>query len=165
MASEKKVRQSDNDSRWSSMRNIITFLYQPSHLANLIPTMQCYINSFFDTITKLQQENNDDIAFSELSLRLAIDVIGKTAFGIGFSLNESSSSKDHLNNIENGSNDNASAFLKQHMYSVTSLKMDLSSSFSTVLGLITPVLQKPCREILRRVPGTADHKLQHSNSV
>ncbi|WOL09081.1 hypothetical protein Cni_G17834 [Canna indica] len=152
------------DSRWSSTRNLITSLYQPSHLAGLIPTMHRYINSFSDTIAKLQQENDGDIPFSELSLRLAIDVIGKTAFGIEFGLlNESSSSKDRINDVKNGGGDDASAFLKQHTYSVASLKMDLSSSFSTVLGLVAPVLQKPCREILRRVPGTADHKLQRTN--
>lgn len=31
------------DSRWSSMRNIIVSIYQPSHLAGLIPTMESYI--------------------------------------------------------------------------------------------------------------------------
>ncbi|CAL9104839.1 unnamed protein product [Musa textilis] len=140
------------DSRWSSTRNIITSLYQPAHLASLIPTMHHYVTSFCHTISTIQR-NREDVPFSELSLRLAIDIIGKTAFGIEFG----------LLNDDDDNDDDGSCFLRQHTYSISSLKMDLSGSLSTALGLIAPVLQKPCSEIFKRIPGAADYKLHQIN--
>ncbi|XP_008782508.2 cytochrome P450 711A1-like [Phoenix dactylifera] len=156
------------DARWSAMRNTIISLYQPSHLASLIPTMQSYAVSLSLNVSNVQEEE-EDIDFSELALRMAIDVIGKTAFGVEFDLSKhAASSQKTLQNrysdvCNNDDDDEVSGFLKQHMYSIGSLKMDLSSSLSTSLGLIAPVLQKPCRELLKRIPGTADYKIYHNN--
>ncbi|KAL2517882.1 Cytochrome [Abeliophyllum distichum] len=41
--------------------------------------------------------------------------------------------------------------------------MDLSGSFSIVLGLLIPVLQEPFRQILKRIPGTKDWKVDRTN--
>ncbi|RWW81010.1 hypothetical protein BHE74_00010622 [Ensete ventricosum] len=141
------------DSRWTSTRNLITSLYQPAHLASLIPTMHHYATSFCHTISTIQR-NREDVPFSELSLRLTMSVIGKTAFGIEFGL---------LNDDSSGccNDDDGSCFLRHLIYSVTYLKMDLS--VSTTLGMIAPLLQKPCREIFKRIPGTADYKLHQIN--
>ncbi|KAG1335384.1 cytochrome P450 711A1 [Cocos nucifera] len=142
------------------MRNAIISLYQPSHLASLIPTMQSYAESLSLNVSNAQEE--EDIDFSELTLRMAIDVIGKTAFGVEFDLSKhTTSQKSHQNHY--GDRDEVSGFLNQHMYSIETLKMDLSSSFSTSLGLIAPVLQKPCREVLKRIPGTGDYKIYQNN--
>ncbi|XP_010915293.3 cytochrome P450 711A1 isoform X1 [Elaeis guineensis] len=152
------------DSRWSAMRNTIISLYQPSHLASLIPTMQSYAESLSLNVSNAQEE--EDIDFSKLTLRMAIDVIGKTAFGVEFHLSKHTSSQKSLQNHygDVGNNDDeVSGFLKQHMYSIQTLKMDLSSSFSTSLGLIAPLLQKPCREVLKRIPGTGDYKIYQNN--
>ncbi|KAF7109919.1 hypothetical protein CFC21_110104, partial [Triticum aestivum] len=72
------------DERWSAMRNTIISLYQPSHLAGLIPTMQRCIERAADTIQL--NGNAVDIDFSDLALKLATDVIGQAAFGVDFAL-------------------------------------------------------------------------------
>ncbi|XP_042430720.1 cytochrome P450 711A1-like isoform X1 [Zingiber officinale] len=148
------------DSRWNITRNLITALYQPTHLAGLIPTMNHYVAAFSAAVSHFHRLR-EDVPISDLALRLAIDVLGKTAFGIDFKL----LSDPTISGVSdaNGDGDEASAFLKEHTYSVSSLKMDLSSSFSTMLGLIAPVLQIPSRQILKRIPGTADHKLERTH--
>ncbi|XP_072998431.1 cytochrome P450 711A1 isoform X2 [Typha latifolia] len=142
------------DSRWSAMRNTIISLYQPSHLANLIPTMQSYIDSATESLSKHQEE---DITFSNFSLKLATDVIGQAAFGIDFGLSkEGSANKSEID-------EEVSALIEEHMYSTTSLKMDLSGSFSIIVGLIVPFLQEPFKQLFKRIPGTADWKIEKTN--
>ncbi|XP_074571312.1 cytochrome P450 711A1-like [Curcuma longa] len=153
------------DSRWSITRNLITALYQPTHLAGLIPTMNHYVAAFSAAVSHFDRLH-EDVPISDLALRLAIDVLGKTAFGIDFNLLSDltiSGVGRGDGDREEDADDEASAFLKEHTYSVSSLKMDLTSSFSTTLGLIAPVLQTPCRQILKRIPGTADHKLERTH--
>ncbi|PQM38438.1 hypothetical protein Pyn_20368 [Prunus yedoensis var. nudiflora] len=41
--------------------------------------------------------------------------------------------------------------------------MDLSGSLSIILGLLVPILQEPFRQILKRIPGTMDWKVEHTN--
>jgi cytochrome P450 len=41
--------------------------------------------------------------------------------------------------------------------------MDLSGSFSIILGLLVPILQEPFRQILKRIPGTMDWKVDRTN--
>ncbi|RWW85808.1 hypothetical protein BHE74_00005487 [Ensete ventricosum] len=143
------------DSRWSAMRNTIISLYQPTHLAGLIPTVQSYIDS---ATRHLSSTQNDDVTFSDLSLRLATDVIGEAAFGVDFGLSGGSPPDG-----ERSKDGEVSEFIKEHVYSTTSLKMDLSGSFSIVLGLIVPVLQEPVRQLLKRIPGTVDWKIHRTN--
>nr|CAD1843152.1 unnamed protein product [Ananas comosus var. bracteatus] len=143
------------DSRWQEMRNTIISLYQPSHLASLIPIMQSYIESATQT---LSSDKGKDLTFSELSLKLATDIIGQAAFGADFGLSKEGSLQE--SNVD----DDVSAFVKEHMYSTTSLKMDLSGSFSIIVGLLVPILQEPCKQILKRIPGTADWKIEKTNS-
>jgi thromboxane-A synthase len=50
-----------------------------------------------------------------------------------------------------------------HIYSTTSLKMDLSGSLSTIVGTLVPLLQKPLRQVLLRIPGSADREIQRVN--
>ncbi|QCD99141.1 Cytochrome P450 [Vigna unguiculata] len=153
------------DSRWSTMRNTILSVYQPSHLASLVPMMQ----SFIESATQNLDTPNEDMIFSDLSLRLATDVIGEAAFGVNFghlskplSLCESIKS---VSSVKNGDDDDdeVSDFINQHIYSTTQLKMDLSGSFSIILGLLAPILQEPFRQILKRIPGTMDRKIESIN--
>lgn len=137
------------------MRNTIISLYQPTHLAGLIPTMQSYIDSATRHLSSTQK---DDVTFSDLSLRLATDVIGEAAFGVDFGLSGGSPPDG-----ERSKDGEVSEFIKEHIYSTTSLKMDLSGSFSIVLGLLVPVLQEPVRQLLKRIPGTADWKIHQTN--
>jgi len=67
--------------RWTTMRNIIISLYQPSHLSGLIPTMESYIE-------RAARNLNDggEVIFSKLALTLFTDVIGHAAFGADFGL-------------------------------------------------------------------------------
>lgn len=137
------------DSRWSSMRNTIISMYQPSHLASLVPTMQSFIKSALQN--NLHRQNHQDLDFSSFSIKLATDVIGQSAFGINFGLsNPSIITKNHDPNPE------ASDFIKQHIYSTTALKMDLSGSLSIIIGLLFPILQQPFRQLLRRLPYSMD---------
>ncbi|XP_027356536.1 cytochrome P450 711A1-like [Abrus precatorius] len=150
------------DSQWSTMRNTILSVYQPSHLSRLVPTMQ----SFVESATQNLDSQKEDIIFSNLSLRLATDVIGQAAFGVNFGLSKPHSICDTIkcvnNTNESGSNE-VSDFINQHIYSTTQLKMDMSGSFSIILGLLIPILQEPFRQILKRIPGTMDWKIERTN--
>ena len=148
------------------MRNTILSVYQPSHLASLVPTMQ----SFIESATQNLDTPNEDIIFSNLSLRLATDVIGEAAFGVNFGLSNPQSACESIkygnNNVVGdnlGASDEVSDFINQHIYSTTQLKMDLSGSFSIILGLLVPLLQEPFRQILKRIPGTMDWKIENIN--
>ncbi|XP_057424778.1 cytochrome P450 711A1-like [Lotus japonicus] len=194
------------DSRWSTMRNTILSVYQPSRLANLVPTMQSFIESATQNLDDIDTSKEDTIIFSNLSLRLATDVIGDAAFGVnfGFSTKPHSSCESINTSVDNmvsncgtqlrphqsvfinnsgmqrqpqfktpvnnnaagaatDDDDEVSDFINQHIYSTTQLKMDLSGSFSIILGLIAPILQEPFRQILKRVPGTMDWKIEQTN--
>ncbi|KAK3012664.1 hypothetical protein RJ639_008853 [Escallonia herrerae] len=139
------------DARWSTMRNTILSVYQPSYLAKLVPTMQAFIESATEDL-----HSKEDITFSDLSLKLASDVIGDAAFGVDFGL-----SKPHTQHQQNDKE--IENFINQHIYSTTMLKMDLSGSFSIILGLLIPILQEPFRQILKRIPGTMDWKVDRTN--
>lgn len=143
------------------MRNTIISVYQPSHLASLIPTMQSFIESATQNLHSFQEE---DIAFSNLSLKLATDVIGQAAFGVNFGLSKPQSISDSVQIVDNEDGDKeVSDFINKHIYSTTQLKMDLSGSFSIILGLLVPILQEPFRQILKRIPGTMDWKVEVTN--
>ncbi|KAG6388040.1 hypothetical protein SASPL_153237 [Salvia splendens] len=135
--------------RWSTMRNAIVSIYQPSHLATLIPTMQDFIASATEDL------GSNDIALSDLSLRLATDVIGKAAFGVDFGLSKPCSQRNEDGQVQE--------FINQHVYSTSQVKMDLTGSFSIILGALIPFLQEPFRQILKRIPGTMDWKLDRTN--
>lgn len=147
-----KKKEFCRDERWVSMRNTIVSLYQPSHLANLIPTMQKTIEAAFSNLSTV-----DEVLFSDLTLKLTTDIIGQTAFGVDFKLTHSHSDGDT-------NDDDREEFIKLHMYSTSSLKMDLSGSFSIILGLVFPVLQEPFRWILKRIRGTSDYKIEQTNT-
>lgn len=149
------------DARWSTMRNTILSVYQPSHLASLVPTMQ----SFIESATENFQSSNEEITFSNFSLKLATDVIGQAAFGVDFGLSKPQSASDSINSFHSQGKDNCdvSEFINQHIYSTTQLKMDLSGSFSIIIGLLVPILQEPFRQILKRIPGTMDWKVDRTN--
>uniref|UniRef100_A0ACD5ZZM9 Uncharacterized protein n=1 Tax=Avena sativa TaxID=4498 RepID=A0ACD5ZZM9_AVESA len=135
------------------MRNTIISLYQPSHLAGLIPTMQGCVERTAETI---QLTVEGDFDFSDLALKLATDVIGQAAFGVDFALSAPPQS-------ERDGGGEAAEFVAEHVHSTTSLKMDLSGSLSIVLGLVAPALQAPARWLLRRIPGTADRRIARTN--
>lgn len=140
------------DERWSAMRNTIISLYQPSHLAGLVPTMQHCIERAADAILAAGVQQNGDVDFSDLSLKLATDIIGQAAFGVDFGLTAS------------GPGGEAAEFIREHVHSTTSLKMDLSAPLSVALGLVAPALQGPVRRLLSRVPGTADWRVARTNA-
>ncbi|KAF3794854.1 Cytochrome P450 711A1 [Nymphaea thermarum] len=148
------------NARWSTMRSAITSIYQPSHIASLAPEMNHVIRNAALGFTNNEDE---DIDFSDFSLKLANDVIGKAAFGVDFGL--TSNSPDAEKEI--------SDFINKHIYSTTSLKMNLNATFSAFLGLFLPIMQWPAKRILERIPGTADWQYrltysclsQHLNSI
>jgi cytochrome P450 len=138
------------DKRWSKMRNTILSLYQPSHLTSLIPTM----HSFITSATHNLDSKPRDIVFSNLFLKLTTDIIGQAAFGVDFGL----SGKKPIKDVE------VTDFINQHVYSTTQLKMDLSGSLSIILGLLIPILQEPFRQVLKRIPGTMDWRVEKTNA-
>ncbi|KAI4376435.1 hypothetical protein MLD38_014198 [Melastoma candidum] len=150
------------DEIWSTMRNTVLSVYQPSHLAGLIPMMQSYIESATKGLDKSEE---DDLIFSNLSLKLATDVIGKAAFGVDFGLSKPQAMQDpvEVGGRGGGNSNEVSDFINQHMYSTTQLKMDLSGTFSIILGLLLPVLQEPFRQVLKRIPATMDRKVDQVN--
>ncbi|ESR64106.1 cytochrome P450 711A1 [Citrus sinensis] len=145
--------------RWSTMRNTILSVYQPSHLASLVPTMQSFIESATQNL-----DSTEDITFSDLSLKMATDVIGQAAFGVNFGLSKPQPISDSVTSVDTPANaSEVSDFINQHIYSTTQLKMDLSGSLSIILGLLFPIIQEPFRQILKRIPGTMDWKFARTN--
>nr|XP_043635148.1 cytochrome P450 711A1-like [Erigeron canadensis] len=141
------------DQRWSSMRNTIVSMYQPTHLATLVPMMQSYIEAIAENIRE-----DEDINFKELALKISTDVIGKAAFGTDFGL-----CRQQPDQHQQQQQEDANLFIKQHVYSTSMLKMTLSGSMSILLGLILPILQQPCRRIFVNIPWTTDWKLHRTN--
>lgn len=124
--------------------------------------MQNYIESATENLHSSKQ----DITFSNLSLKLATDVIGQAAFGVSFGLSKPQSiSESTIKTVDNhgSQNDEVSDFINQHIYSTTQLKMDLSGSISIIIGLLFPILQEPFRQLLKRLPGTMDWKVERTN--
>uniref|UniRef100_A0A0E0CI45 Cytochrome P450 n=2 Tax=Oryza meridionalis TaxID=40149 RepID=A0A0E0CI45_9ORYZ len=149
------------DSTWSSMRNMVIPLYQPARLAGLIPTMQSYVDALVDNIAGCPDQ--DCIPFCQLSLCMAIDIIGKTAFGIEFGLSrKAADAAGDDGGGDGGGDDDVKEFLREYKKSMEFIKMDLSSSLSTIMGLFLPCVQTPCKRLLRRVPGTADYKMDQN---
>uniref|UniRef100_A0A0D3ESY5 Uncharacterized protein n=1 Tax=Oryza barthii TaxID=65489 RepID=A0A0D3ESY5_9ORYZ len=149
--------------RWTSMRNMIISIYQPSHLASLIPTMESFIQRASKNL-----DGQKEITFSDLSLSLATDVIGLAAFGTDFGLSKVPVTTDD-SNIDKIAADTSveakasSEFIKMHMHATTSLKMDLSGSLSILVGMLLPFLQEPFRQVLKRIPGMGDYKIDRVN--
>ncbi|XP_062233935.1 cytochrome P450 711A1-like [Phragmites australis] len=150
------------DERWSATRNTIISLYQPSHLAGLIPTMQLCIERAAEAISAAADREHGDVDLSDLSLKLATDIIGQAAFGVDFGLTAQGANEAGGEGADEVSGEGAE-FIREHVHSTTSLKMDLSAPLSVVLGLVTPGLQGPARRLLSRVPGTADWKVARTN--
>lgn len=144
------------NSRWSSMRGAIQPLYQTGRISNLLPVMErvaCVLKRKLAT-----KEEGEDIDFSELLLRVATDIIGEAAFGERFELTEENTTVSSSNPSE------VSEFIKQHVYSTSSLKMDLNGTCSILVGIMFPIAQEPFRQILSRIPGTGDWKVSINNS-
>ncbi|KAM0970381.1 hypothetical protein FF1_018465 [Malus domestica] len=102
-------------------------MYQPSHLASLVPTMQSFTESATQKFDLFKED--EEITFSNLSLWLATDVIGQAAFGVNFGLSKPQSiseSIDKIDSKDNNDDDQIFYFVNQHFYSTTQLKMDLS---------------------------------------
>ncbi|XP_066329802.1 cytochrome P450 711A1-like [Miscanthus floridulus] len=148
------------DSTWSAMRSTVVPLYQPARLAGLIPVMQSYVDILVANIAGCPDQ--DCIPFCQLSVRMAIDIIGKTAFGIEFGLSKNTAATGETEGGDGEGDDNVREFLKEYKRSMEFVKMDLSSSLSTILGLFLPCVQTPCKRLLRRVPGTADYKMNEN---
>nr|CAB3473999.1 unnamed protein product [Digitaria exilis] len=144
------------DSRWQSMRNVLVSIYQPSHLASLIPVIQPYVERAGHLL-----HHGQEITFSDLTLKLFSDTIGQVAFGVDFGLTKdtTTASTPTTESVDNAATD----FIQKHFYATTSLKMDLSGSLSIVLGQFIPFLQEPVRQLLMRVPGTADQRMEETN--
>jgi thromboxane-A synthase len=154
---EAKLGLFARDSRWSAMRNIIVSIYQPSHLASLIPTMESYIERATRNLS-----DGDDIDFSKFALGLSTDVIGQAAFGTDFALSGKPLSPD--NDISNDDGPRVSKeFVNKHLHATTSLKMDMSGSLSIIVGQLVPFLHKPFVEVLKRIPGAADRVIHQVN--
>uniref|UniRef100_A0A0D3GHY2 Cytochrome P450 n=1 Tax=Oryza barthii TaxID=65489 RepID=A0A0D3GHY2_9ORYZ len=129
------------DARWSAMRNTIISLYQPSHLAGLIPTMHSCVARAADAIAAAAAAPEQrDVDFSDLSLKLATDVIGKAAFGVDFGLTAAAAAAPRSDDTADADRGEAAEFIREHVHSTTSLKMDLSGSLSIVLGLMRALL-------------------------
>ncbi|KAH9308061.1 hypothetical protein KI387_035972, partial [Taxus chinensis] len=143
------------NSRWSSMRGAVQPQYQPSRIANLVPLMERTICILKDHLST--KDEKQDINFSELLLQLATDIIGEAAFGERFDLTPSTSTGSSTHPVE------VSEFVKQHVYSTTSLKMDLTGTFSIIMGILFPIVQEPFRLILSRIRGTGDWKVEQNN--
>ncbi|XP_050157113.1 cytochrome P450 711A1-like [Malus sylvestris] len=152
------------DARWATMRNTILSMYQPSHLANLVPTMQSFVECTTQKLASTAEEE-EDITFSDISLQLTTDVIGQAAFGVNFGLSKPQSLGESVEKIDGKYNndDEVSDFINQHMYSTAQLKLDFSGSLSIILGLLVPILQWPFWQMLKRIPGTMDRKIERSN--
>uniref|UniRef100_A0ACD5XX12 Uncharacterized protein n=1 Tax=Avena sativa TaxID=4498 RepID=A0ACD5XX12_AVESA len=154
-------------SRWQSMRSVLTSIYQPSHLASLIPDIQPYIKRAGGLL-----RHGEEITFSDLSLKLFTDTIGQVAFGVDFGLTKDKDAAAATVPPSSASSSSppqahppaaAADFIQEHFYATTQLKMDLSGSLSIILGMLVPLLQEPARRLLLCVPGSADRRMEDTN--
>ncbi|XP_057850336.2 cytochrome P450 711A1-like [Cryptomeria japonica] len=139
--------------RWSSMRGAIQALYQPSHIASQVPLMErtiCILKDYLST-----KDEKEDINFTDLLGKVSSDIIGEAAFGERFNLTPSKT--PHLVEFQ------VTEFVKELVFSI-SLRLDLGGTFSTIVCFLFPILQKPVREILARIPGTREWKDEQVNS-
>ena len=139
------------------MRNVIVSIYQPSHLASLIPVIQPYVERAGHLL-----RHGQEITFSDLTLKLFSDTIGQVAFGVDFGLTKDATTTTTPDDAGSGGGA-ATDFIRKHFYATTSLKMDLSGSLPIVLGQFVPFLQEPVRQLLMRVPGSADRRMEETN--
>ncbi|CAO2197960.1 unnamed protein product [Urochloa humidicola] len=146
------------DSRWQSMRNVLVSIYQPSHLASLIPVIQPYVERASHLL-----HHGQELTFSDLTLKLFSDTIGQVAFGVDFGLTKADATTTTTTTTTEDTSNAATDFIRKHFYATTSLKMDLSGSLSIVLGQFVPFLQEPARQLLMRVPGSADRRMEETN--
>jgi cytochrome P450 len=151
-------------SRWTTMRNMILSIYQPSHLATLIPSMESCIERAAENL-----EGQEEINFSKLSLSFTTDVLGQAAFGTDFGLSKKLASSDDDEDTRKIAADTcaeakaSSEFIKMHVHATTSLKMDMSGSLSIIVGQLLPFLHEPFRQVLKRLRWTADHEIDRVN--
>ena len=111
------------------MRGAIQPLYQTGRISNLLPVMERVLS-----ILKEKLIDKD-----ELLLKVTIDIIGEATFGERFGLTEENPTVTSSNPAE------VSEFIKQHVYSTSSLKMDLNGTFSILVGILFPIAQEPFR--------------------
>ncbi|KAI3867667.1 hypothetical protein MKX03_036577 [Papaver bracteatum] len=135
--------------RWTTMRNTMVSMYQPSHITSHLPMMQSVVESVDQHLPTSQDE---DIMFSHPALKLATDITGLAAFGVDFGLSKASSLDDSTIQNDQINDIVVTDFIKQHMYCTTQLQMDLSGSLSVILGILCPILQHPFRRIWERIP-------------
>jgi len=95
---------------------------------------------------------------------MATDIIGQAAFGVNFGLLGEDKGDNNHEKYSKHSNkeDEVSAFIKLHVHSTTSLKIDLTGSLSIILGLLVPILQEPFGQVLKRIPWTADRNIDQT---
>ncbi|GLJ24939.1 hypothetical protein SUGI_0477310 [Cryptomeria japonica] len=105
------------------------------------------------------KDEKEDINFSELLLKVATNIIREAAFGERFDLTQSTSKSTSTHPVQ----EEFSKFGKQHVYSTTSLKMDLTGTFSTIMGILFPIVQERFRQILSHIPGIGDWKVEQNN--
>ncbi|GJM93437.1 hypothetical protein PR202_ga09993 [Eleusine coracana subsp. coracana] len=101
------------DSRWQSMRNVIISIYQPSHVASLIPAIQPYVERAGQLL-----HPGEEITFSDLSLKLFSDTIGQVAFGVDFGLTKNPAASSQKTTSSEGV-DAATDFIRKHSTSTT----------------------------------------------
>jgi thromboxane-A synthase len=143
---------------------MILSIYQPSHLATLIPSMESCIERAAENL-----EGQEEINFSKLSLSFTTDVLGQAAFGTDFGLSKKLASSDDDEDTRKIAADTcaeakaSSEFIKMHVHATTSLKMDMSGSLSIIVGQLLPFLHEPFRQVLKRLRWTADHEIDRVN--
>ncbi|KAI3957263.1 hypothetical protein MKW92_000196 [Papaver armeniacum] len=145
--------------RWSTMRNAIVSMYQPSHITSHLPMMHSVIASVTQHLPTSEQE---DVMFSHLALQLATDINGLAAFGFDFGLTKTSSLDDSTIQNDRDNDNVVTDFINQHIDCTTKLQMDVSRSLSVMLGVICPMLQRPFTRIWERIPGTIDWRTKRS---
>lgn len=119
------------------------------------------MQNFITRATHNLDSEPEDVVISNLFLKLTTDIIGQAAFGVDFGLSGKKTIKE---DSADSSNVEVTDFINQHVYSTTQLKMDLSGSVSIILGLLIPFLQEPFRQILKRIPGTMDWRVEKANT-
>ncbi|TVT98931.1 hypothetical protein EJB05_55744, partial [Eragrostis curvula] len=145
--------------RWQSLRNlIVNIYYQPSHVANLIRAVQPYVERAGRLL-----HPGEEVTFSELAVKLFSDTLGQVAFGVDFGLTNDRTQQRPVQGP--GVIDSVTDFIEKHIHVTTSLKMDLSAPLSIVTGLVAPFLQEPVRQLMLRVPGSADRRLEDTNAA
>lgn len=127
------------------MRNILLPLFHSTSLTTFQPLVMGCADRLCSILEK-EATAKRDVNMSELTSKLALDVVSTTSFGTDFGLLDTSKSDGSLDQ----------ELAREIHKTVEALRLDSAASPSIILGMVFPILQPPLHFVLERIRGTSE---------